>query len=92
MIDKNITIMINIKQSNQSMIKKAMSVVMALLLLQGRQLAEVRAEALATLQRGLGARDGATLPDFISAGGLFVLLSLLSPSTRMDGSPEVHII
>ncbi|CAE8597604.1 unnamed protein product, partial [Polarella glacialis] len=61
----------------------------AMLVLGGPQLSEVRIEALTALERGLPAEEGAALPAFIAAGGLFVLLSLLSPSTKLDANPEV---
>jgi len=68
-----------------------MSVVLAILLLEGQPRPEVRLEALAALQHGLLTSDGlpTTLPTFVAVGGLFVLLHLLSPSTRMDTNPEV---
>lgn len=68
---------------------EAMSVVLAVLVLEGHQRPKARAETLAALQGGLLADDGAALPAFIAAGGLFVLLHLLSPSTRMDPDPEI---
>jgi len=41
------------------------------------------------LQRGLPASDGGALAVFVAAGGLFVLLGLLSPATRLDSNPAV---
>lgn len=67
---------------------EAMSVVLAMLLMGGKHLEEVRATALSALQRSFSSGTDA-LPAFIAAGGLFVLLSLLSPSTHMDSRPEV---
>eukprot|EP00747_Dinoflagellata_sp_TGD_P185217 gnl/TRDRNA2_/TRDRNA2_41641_c0_seq1.p1 gnl/TRDRNA2_/TRDRNA2_41641_c0~~gnl/TRDRNA2_/TRDRNA2_41641_c0_seq1.p1 ORF type:complete len:671 (-),score=95.72 gnl/TRDRNA2_/TRDRNA2_41641_c0_seq1:76-2055(-) len=65
---------------------EAMSIVLAVLLLEAQPR---RLDALAALQRGLLANNGAALPTFLAAGGLFVLLHLVSPSTRMDMDPSV---
>lgn len=75
----------------------AMSVVVAMVMLGGAEMADVRKEALGALQTGLampedaGARGlgPAALPAFVAAGGMFALLSLLSPSTRMDTDGQV---
>mmetsp|Transcript_83004 Transcript_83004/g.231661 ORF Transcript_83004/g.231661 Transcript_83004/m.231661 type:complete len:647 (+) Transcript_83004:88-2028(+) len=70
---------------------EGMSVLLALLVVGGggSQFADLRAEALAALQRGLREQNGAMVPGFIAAGGLFVLLGLLSPSTRMDADNAI---
>jgi len=70
---------------------EAMSVVLAVLLLEGQPRPEVRLEALLALQRSLLSENGVatSLPTFVAVGGLFVLLHLLSTSTRMDSNAEV---
>ncbi|OLP81204.1 hypothetical protein AK812_SmicGene38281 [Symbiodinium microadriaticum] len=68
---------------------EAMSILLAMLMLGGPQLLQVRTDALDILGRLLPAQDGAALPGFLAAGGLFVLLGLLSPSTKLDSDPEV---
>lgn len=76
-------------RTGESASAEAMSVVLAVLLLEGHQRPETRLDALAALRRGLLTGSTSALPTFIATGGLFVLLRVLSPSTRMDSDPQV---
>eukprot|EP00928_Gymnodinium_smaydae_P072977 TRINITY_DN56252_c0_g1_i1.p1 TRINITY_DN56252_c0_g1~~TRINITY_DN56252_c0_g1_i1.p1 ORF type:complete len:755 (+),score=193.07 TRINITY_DN56252_c0_g1_i1:66-2267(+) len=71
----------------------AMSVVLAMLVVGGggSKFVELQVEALQLLRQGLtrGAAGLEALSAFLASGGLFVLLGLLSPSTRMDASSDV---
>ncbi|CAE6937669.1 APX7 [Symbiodinium natans] len=76
-------------KSSSEVSSEAMSILLAMLMLGGPQLLQVRSDALDILQKRLPAQDGAALPAFLAAGGLFVLLGLLSPSTKLDSDTEV---
>lgn len=74
-----------------SEVSEAMPILLAMLMLRGPKLLQVRTAALDALQCSLPLASGArSLSAFLAAGGLFVLLSMLSPSTKQGSEAEVE--
>eukprot|EP00435_Cladocopium_sp_Y103_P055322 s118_g18.t1 len=72
-------------------VSEAMPILLAMLMLRGPKLIQVRTAALDALQCSLPLASGArSLSAFLAAGGLFVLLSMLSPSTKQGSEAEVE--
>jgi len=71
-----------------SEVGEAMPILLAMLMLRGPKLLQVRKAALDALQSSLPTTG--SLSAFLATGGLFVLLSILSPSTKQGSEVEVE--